>query len=171
MNEPARHGMAMQAKFTAQQVANAIQAGLPNRSDVVLARTEASELAATYRDSLSHYRDHVQESIAAGDYRQAAEKSWGAFTQTIKSIAADHGFRVRSHANIMRVSERLTALVLDADPETGAILDEGTNSAHSMHIHFYENDLPDETVVRRANSTATIIDLLQELFTPEDAAS
>ncbi|MYC33813.1 MAG: hypothetical protein F4X64_11635 [Chloroflexi bacterium] len=163
--------MAKRTEFSTQQVADAIRTGLPNRPDVVLAQTEASELAVISRESLSHYREHVQESIAVGDYRQAAEKSWGAFTQTIKSIAADHGYRVRSHTNIMRVSEKLTALVLATDPETGAILDEGTNSAHSMHIHFYENDLPDETVVRRANSTSTIIDLLQELFAPEDAAS
>ena len=145
-------------------MADAIRAGLPNRSDILLGEFEASELAATYRDSLGHYRHHVQKSLAEGDYRQAAEKSWGAFTQTIKAIAAEHSLRVCSDANILRVSEQLTSLVLNSDPDWGEILDNGSNSAHSLHIHFYENDLPDETVMRRTQSAAKAVDLLQELL-------
>ena len=158
--------MAKRVEFSTQQVADAIRAGLPNREDIALNVTEAADLAVVYRDNLSHYREHVEESLAAGDYRQAAEKSWGAFSQTIKSIAADHSLRVRSHANILRVAERLTGLVLAADPDAGAVLDNGTDSAHSMHIHFYENDLPDEMVIRRSERVASAIELMQELFAP-----
>ena len=156
--------MVGQIDFTADRVSAAIRAGLPSRPDVVLTDLEAAELVDTYRESLAHYREHVQKSQAEGDFRQVAEKSWGAYTQAIKAIAADHRWRVRSHANILRVSERLTSLALNANPEIGAVLDVGANSAHSLHIHFCENDLPDETVSRRAESTAGAIDLLQELF-------
>ena len=153
--------------FPAEQVLSAIRDGLPNRADMVLTDPEALELVTTYRDSLEHYREHVRKSRAEGDFRQVAEKSWGAYTQTIKAIAADHRLRVRSHANILRVAERLTSLVLSSDPVVGAVLDVGANSAHSLHINFYENDLPEETVSRRADSTAEAIDLLQELFGAE----
>ena len=150
--------------FTADQVSAVIRDGLPDRPDFALTELEAAELVGTYRESLAHYREHVRKSQAEGDFRQVSEKSWGAYTQAIKAIAADHRWRVRSHANILRVSESLTSLVLSSNIEIGAVLNVGANSAHSLHIHFYENDLPDETVLRRAESTAGAIDLLQELF-------
>ena len=156
--------MTTRPNFTPQQVAATIRAGLPNRPDVALSVSDAPERAAAYRDNLAHYREHVRKSLAERDYRQAAEKSWGAYTQIVKSIAADHGLRVRSHTNILRVSEQLIALVSQSNPADGVILDIGANSAHSMHIHFYENDLPDATVIRRSEQVADAIDLLQTLF-------
>ena len=156
--------MATHPNFTEQQVAAAIRAGLPNRPDVALTASDAPERAATYRDSLAHYREHVRKSLAERDYRQAAEKSWGAYTQSVKAISADHGLRVRSHTNILRVSEQLMTLVSQSDPVAGVILDNGADSAHSMHIHFYENDLPDATVIRRAERVEDAINLLQALF-------
>ena len=163
--------MANLPNFTQQQVAEAIRAGLPNRPDVLLSSPEASELADTYRENLAHYREHVQKSLADGDYRQAAEKSWGSYAQAIKAIAAEHRLRVRSHTSILRVSERLVSLVSLHNPTAGVVLDNGSNSAHSMHIHFYENDLPAETVVRRADGVVSAIDLLQELFPAEPTTS
>lgn len=162
--------MTTQPNFTQQQVADAIRAGLPNRPDVALSVSDAPERAATYRDRLAHYREHVRKSLAERDYGQAAEKSWGAYSQSVKAIATDHGLRVRSHTNILRVSEQLIALVSQSDPATGVILDNGADSAHSMHIHFYENDLPDATVIRRAERVEDAIDLLQTLFSPEPSS-
>ena len=124
----------------------------------------------TYRDNLVHYREHVRKSLDAGDYRQVAEKSWGAYSQTVKAIAAYRSLRVRSHTSILRVSEQLVELVSGADPAAGSILDNGLNSAHSLHIHFYENDLPEETVTRRADAVTAAIDLLQELFPTDGSA-
>ena len=162
--------MVESSNLSPRQVSDAIRAGLPNRPDVDLTASEAAEAAVTYRDNLAHYREHVRKSLDAGDYRQVAEKSWGAYSQTVKAIAADCSLRVRSHTSILRVSEQLVALVSSADPAAGALLDNGVNSAHSLHIHFYENDLPDETVTRRADAAAAAIDLLHELF-PADAAA
>ena len=162
--------MAGSAKLSPEQVSDAIRAGLPNRPDVVLSAAESAGVASTYRDSLSHYREHVRISLDEGDYRQAAEKSWGAYSQTVKAIAAERNLWVRSHTNILRVSEQLVALVSGVDPPSGVVLDAGANSAHSLHVHFYENDLPDETVVRRVDAVSTAIDLLQELF-PADASA
>ncbi len=161
--------MAGSPDLSPQQVSDAIRAALPNRPDVELSDSEAAEAAVTYRDNLVHYREHVRKSLDAGDYRQVAEKSWGAYSQTVKAIAANRGLRVRSHTSILRVSEQLVALVSSTDPVAGSVLDNGVNSAHSLHIHFYENDLPDETVTRRADAVAAAIDFLQELF-PADTS-
>ena len=46
---------------------------------------DAAELAETYRDGLNQYREHSLRYLAAGDYRQAAEKSWGAYAQSVNS--------------------------------------------------------------------------------------
>ena len=162
--------MAGSPNLSPQQVSDAIRAGLPNRPDVELSDSEAEESAVTYRDNLVHYREHVRKSLDARDYRQVAEKSWGAYSQAVKAIAADRSLRVRSHTSILRVSEQLVALVSSADLVSGSLLDNGMNSAHSLHIHFYENDLPDETVTRRADAVAAAIDLIQELF-PADASA
>ena len=159
--------MAGSAKLSPEQVSGAIRAGLPNRPDVVLSAADSAGVASTYRGNLSHYREHVRISLDEGDYRQAAEKSWGAYSQTVKAIAAERNLWVRSHTNILRVSEQLVALVSRVDPPSGVVLDAGANSAHSLHVHFYENDLPDETVVRRVDAVSTAIDLLQELFPSE----
>ncbi len=156
--------MAESPSLSPQQVRDAIRAGLPNRPDVDLSESEAAEAAVTYRDNLVHYREHVRRSLDAGDYRQVAEKSWGAYSQIVKAIAADRSLRLRSHTSILRVSEQLVELVSSADPVAGSLLDNGVNSAHSLHIHSYENDLPDETVTRRADAVVAAVDLLQELF-------
>jgi hypothetical protein len=156
--------MAASPNFSPQEVSNAIRGGLPNRPDVVLSGAESAEVASTYRGNLSHYREHIRKSLDEGDYRQAAEKSWGAFSQTVKGIAAERNLWVRSHTNILRVSEQLVALVSRVDAPSGVVLDAGANSAHSLHVHFYENDLPDETVVRRVDAVSTAIDLLQDIF-------
>ena len=162
--------MAGSPNFSPQQVSDTIRAGLPSRPDVDLSDSEAAEATVTYRDNLAHYREHVRKSLDAGDYRQVAEKSWGAYSQTVKVIAAYRSLRVRSHTSILRVSEQLVELVSGADPAAGSILDNGLNSAHSLHIHFYENDLPDETVTRRADAVTAAIDLLQELFPTDGSA-
>ena len=133
--------MAESPNLSTQQVSDAIRAGLPNRPDVDLRDSEAAEAAVTYRDNLVHYREQVRKSL-----------------------------RLRSHTSVLRVSEQLVALVSSADPVAGSLLDNGANSAHSLHIHFYENGSPDETVTRRADAVVAAIDLLQELFPADTPA-
>ena len=101
--------------FAMQQVADAIRAGLNGRADTDASSGEFQELSATYRGNLDHYREHVQKSLAEGDYLQAAEKSWGAYAQAIKIIGADHGLHIASHRSILRVADRLAALVGQQD--------------------------------------------------------
>ena len=158
-------------QFTPQQVAGAVQTALrPGRPPVALSPGDAAGKAAAYRDSLAHYRRHAQKSLDEGDYRQAAEKSWGAYTQTIKAIAADHRLLVPTHSGVLRVSGQLTDLARQSgDRNTATILTRGLIAARALHIHFYENDLPDDAVILSSADVATTIDLLQRLFPPETA--
>ena len=153
-----------QPSFPPEQVSDAIRAGLPRRTDADVSPVDAAELAATYRSNLAHYREHVQKSLAEEDYRQAAEKSWGAYAQVIKIIGAEHGLHVTSHRSILQVSGQLTSLVNRHDAETAAALTTGLVVARAMHTHFYENDLPASAVVASAEIVANAINLLQDLF-------
>ena len=120
-----------------------------------------------HRGILSHYRQHARQSLADGDYLQAAEKSWGAYAQTVKTIGADHRLRIAHHAGIAAVASRLAALVRASDPVAGSALRYGLATARSLRQHFYENDLPDDEVIEAAADVATAIDLMQRLFPAE----
>ena len=96
-----------------------------------------------------------------------AEKSWGAFTQIIKAIGADHQIRLSSHVGIYRVAGELASLVGQLDPRCGTVvLNTVTASVHSLHTHFYEGDLTDTVVIQSAGTVSDGIDLLQDYFPP-----
>ena len=152
--------------FTSEQVVAAIRAAFSPRWDTSLSAEDAAAQAATYRANLDHYRKHVQRSLDESDYLQVAEKSWGAFTQIVKAIGADHQIKLSSHVGIYRVAGELAALVGQLDPDAEIALNIVTTSVHSLHTHFYENDLTDAVVIQSAGTVSDGIDLLQEYFPP-----
>ena len=164
--------MATRPNFSEQQVEAGIRAGLrEGRRQVNLSVTEAEAKAANYRSNLAHYRQHVQTSLDAGDYLQAAEKSWGSYAQTVKALGADHQLSIAHHASVVGAGGQLAAMVEGVDPLAGSVLSHGLSAALTLHQHFYENHLPDVTVVGYVENVGIAVDLMQELFAPEDAAS
>lgn len=163
--------MAGSPNLSPQQVSDAIRAGLrEGRQPVDLSATEGPQQAGVYRGNLAHYRGHVQKSLDEGDYPQAAEKSWGAYAQTIKAVAADHGLRVTHHASIIGAADQIALLVGSVDSAAGYVLRHGLSTARSLHQHWYENDLSDVTVTADTYEVMAAIDLLQELFPSEAPA-
>ena len=152
--------------FTDEQVVAAIRAAFSPRWDTSLSREDAAAHAETYRANLAHYRRHVQRSLDESDYLQVAEKSWGAFTQIVKAIGADHQIRLSSHVGIYRVAGELASLVGQLDPDAKVVLNTVTASVHSLHTHFYEGDLTDAVVIQSAATVSHGIDLLQDYFPP-----
>ena len=157
---------APQPTFTDEQVVAAIRAAFSPRWDTSLAPEDAAAHATTYRANLSHYRQHVQRSLAESDYLQVAEKSWGAFTQIVKAIGADHQIKLSSHVGIYRVAGELAALVGQLDPDAEGALNNATALVSGLHTHFYENYLTDAVVRQSAGTVSDCIDLLQEYFPP-----
>ena len=156
--------------FTDEQVTAAIRAAYFPRWDTSLTREDAANQAATYRSSEVHYRGHVQRSLVDNDYLQVAEKSWGAFTQAVKAICADHQILLSSHVGIMRVADELSKLIAQTAPEDGARVSDASVMAHSLHLHFYEDELPDDRVIQSADAVSEAIDLLRQWFPPEQDA-
>ena len=145
-------------------VAAAIRASFRVPSDSEIAPGDALALARTYRGMMEDYRQHGRQYLAEGDYRQAAEKSWGAFAESIKSIAADYGMKISFHGTIVGVAGRLATLAAQDDPDAGDTLRHGLSSARSLHQHFYENDLEPDDVHFSSDRVAAAIDLMQQRF-------
>lgn len=127
----------------------------------------AAEQAAGYRQTLDAYRRHSREYLAAGDFQQAAEKAWGAYAQSVKSIAADYGVKLAHHAHLLRAAGRLAELAGQAEPAEPAderVIRAGLSSARSLHEHFYENDLSAGDVAYSIEEVAAAIDLMQRRF-------
>ena len=124
----------------------------------------AAEQAAGYRQTLDAYRRHSREYLAAGDYQQAAEKAWGAYAQSVKSIAADYGVKLAHHAHLLRTAGRLAELAGQAEPADERVIRAGLSSARSLHEHFYENDLSAGDVAYSIEEVAAAIDLMQQRF-------
>lgn len=145
-------------------VAAAIRAAFRVPSDSEIAPRDAPALAITCRGMMEEYRQHGRQYLADRDYRQAAEKSWGAFAESVKSIAADYAMKISFHGTIVGVASRLSTLAAEDDTDTGEILREGLALARSLHQHFYENDLEPEDVHFSADRVAAAIDLMQQRF-------
>ena len=160
----------MDESFTEQQVNGAISVGLRGirPGSYTLPPQEAALKEATYRNNLDHYRSVAQQCLADGDYRQAAEKLWGAYAQTIKAACAGYGVNLTMHRSLVSVAQEFTALAGAnpdvAGPDAVTRLQTGFVSARSLHQHFYENDLADAEVAREAEDVMAAIDLLQRLF-------
>ena len=151
--------------FTPQQIEAAISYGLRgDRRRYELESADAIQKNATYGNNLAHYRNVAQRCLDEGDYLQAAEKTWGAYAQTIKSISAVHSIGVSTHSNLLSVAQALTALAATVDTDTAVRLRRGFNMARSLHQHFYEDDLGSEEVEQQVGEVMEAIDLLQTLF-------
>lgn len=164
--------MANGSKFPSDRVAAAIRFGLrEGRQPAELAPSEAEEKSATYRANLAHYLQHVGISLNQGDHLQAAEKAWGAYAQTIKNIAAEHGLSATHHASIIGAADQMAILAADYDDESGVFLRHGLSTARSLHQHFYENDLSPQTVAENATEVTRVIQFLSDLFSAEGDAA
>ena len=152
--------------FTNEQVSAAVQAAYSPRWDVTLTPDDAVSHLENYRAAAAHYRSHIGRSLDENDYRQAAEKSWGAFTQTVKAIAAGQEMRITRHTAMMPIAWNLAEMVEQSDPTAGANLKRASVYAHSLFSHSVNNDLPDIMVTESSAAVAAAIDLLQDLFLP-----
>ena len=151
--------------FTPEQVEAAIRHGMRgDRQRYELESAEAIQKNAIYDSNLAHYRRVAHKCLSDRDYLQAAEKSWGAYAQTIKGVSATYGIGVSTHSNLVSVAQALNALAADADTAMGTQLRQAFHFARSLHQHFYENDLFDDEVERSVSEVMDAIDLLQSLF-------
>ncbi len=96
--------------------------------------------AIKHREMADTLLAHAYEMAEKGDRLQASEKIWGAVAQTLKEIAAKHGWKHTSHADLGLIADYLSAAAGDRQ------LGEGFVNAVGFHRNFYEDEFSLERI-------------------------
>lgn len=96
-------------------------------------------------------------ALAEGDLLQASEKGWGAAAHAVKAVAEHRGWRHDSHRARFESIDRLTNETGD-----GSIRD-AFSLAQSLHMNFYENWLPANTVEAHLDKITELVAKLEPL--------
>ena len=102
--------------------------------------------------------EKAQEALTGGDLRQASEKGWGAAAQVVKAVAARRGWQHRSHAALFEVANRLVAETGDRQLSTQF------HVAGNLHMNFYENWLPTESVQSALENVQELVQTMQQFL-------
>jgi len=92
------------------------------------------------------------------DYVQASEKFWGAAAEIIKAVAAKRGENIGTHKGVGRF-----VLNLHNERPEWQLLDSYA-AAETLHVNFYEDNVPEELVKIRAEKVKDLIDKLRGLL-------
>ena len=114
-----------------------------------------------YRDSSSSLLSQARAELAAGDVRQASEKSWGAAAQIVKAIAARRDWEHQGHRELFRAVDRLRNET--GDPDVRRLFD----VASALHINFYEDWRTSEAVAEALDDVERFVNKLEPLIVGE----
>ncbi len=84
--------------------------------------------------------EQAHAALAEGDTLGASEKGWMAVAQALYALADERGWEGRRFRVVPQ------ALAYLADEPNGRELQELFLGAYALHMNFYENFLPEETV-------------------------
>ncbi|UXD21752.1 hypothetical protein IPA_07590 [Ignicoccus pacificus DSM 13166] len=94
----------------------------------------------SYLEQAKQFLKQAEEELRKGDYRQAAEKVWGAAALAIKAHAlVKEGKRLASHGQLWEYE-------LELRKRWGEWVHDAWMSASSMHVCFYEGWCKEEHV-------------------------
>ena len=110
-----------------------------------------------YQDGCRTLLEQAQIELEAEDYRQSAEKAWGAAAQAVKAVCTQRGWRHGSHRRLRVAAKRIAE-------ETG---DEEINllfkAANLLHVNFYEDAYNHEEVSDGIDEVRRFVDKLDAL--------
>ncbi len=111
-----------------------------------------------YSSASRRFLTQAREELDRGDLAQASEKGWGAAAQMVKSIADKRGWPHDGHASLFQVIRRL------ADDTGDTQLVRLFQIANSLHINFYENWIPSESVGESLEAVGELVEKLEQLL-------
>ena len=114
-------------------------------------------LAQTHLEVSRNFLVHAREQLALGDSLQASEKGWGAAAHAVKAVAERRGWRRRSHNDLFRAINRISA-----EMDRNDVLDL-FSIANALHQNFYEGWMEDENIDRGLVGVARLLDVLDSL--------
>jgi len=113
---------------------------------------------AEYERLNSKYLREAKELLEKKDFPQASEKLWGAAAEIVKAVAAKRGVSLGTHRSIAEF-----VLKLEREHPDWR-LDQALAAAETLHINFYEDNLPEEVVLKRALLVRDFVERLRALL-------
>ena len=110
-----------------------------------------------YRSAATQLLAQAQEELSKGDVRQASEKGWGAAAQAVKAAAESRGWEHKTHAALFRTVDRLSTEIGSDGPNALFV------AANGLHMNFYENWMPSNTVEAGLARVAEFVALMGEV--------
>ena len=110
-----------------------------------------------YSQQADIFLRQAQEELEKNDLRQAAEKGWGAAAQMIKALAEERGWEHQSHRSLADTVKRVVRERDDQEIARCFV------AARSLHMFFYEGDLPDFLVPSHLEDVRTFIQKLRSI--------
>ena len=98
---------------------------------------------------------HAEEQLANGDRLQASEKAWGAVAHSLKDIAAQRGWRYRTHGHVYEVAERLAEE--QGQPDIQSLVSVAT----MLHQNYYEDLMPEGVIRHNIGQVKKLLDILR----------
>ena len=155
------------APYPTADIAAAVARGRAAANDRPQPGLDAGRTAQEYAALAQDFRASAWEHLDKGDLPQASNKAWGLVAETVKAISAHYGGIIHSHRAIVAVADELARLIGNGgDMETRVWLNTVFVTARAMHINFYENELPEDTVRDGIVSCVGLSRRFYELFWP-----
>ena len=110
-----------------------------------------------YLESSHHLLAQAFAEFDDGDLRQASEKGWGAAAQIVKAVADIRGWSHSTHRLLFQAVNHLAEE--SGDPELVGQF----GFAHNLHVNFYENWFPSQSVALHLGRVREFIDKLEPL--------
>ena len=153
------------APYPAADVAAAVARGLAKANDRPRPAADSARTPQKYAALTRAFRDSAWEHLEKDDLPQASNKAWGLVAETVKDISAQHGGIIHSHRGITEVAAELARLATNAgDPDIGHRINNILMIARDLHTNFYEDDLPDNTVLSGLIQCEELSELLHTRF-------
>ena len=111
----------------------------------------------------SKFLEQARVELAAGDLPEASEAGWAAAVQMVKVIAAQRGWPHKTNGHWFSIIDNLVRETGDRD--IGSCF----SVASALHINFYENIRPAQSVARALDDVARLLDKLRPILESGEA--
>ncbi len=112
-----------------------------------------------YRQQSREFLDKSRDYLAAGDWRQAAEKGWGAAAWMAKAVAEVQDWQYKRHEQFFTVMYQAEDLTHDTR------LGDLSPIANELHGYFYtrKRSLRPDVIGRRLDRVELLLNILEPL--------
>ena len=115
------------------------------------------ESTTRYATASRTFMAEALQYLALNNLPQASEKGWGAAAQMVKATAEERGWQHDTHRLLFGIVGALAGET--GDSSISALFQIASN----LHINFYENWLPEQTVNQSLQSVRELLTKLEPL--------